>query len=183
MMGKSARPITPAFAFAPVTGKGRKPISRASLTSKPCRAFWCMKRLCIGSIRSAFGGGVTALFDGNRLSDHAAQNTRLTLGEMVVEGSGGTLTLSGDGAVTRRVLGSLDVEPLVFDWQDRDFGGDCVQLTCQHLLEAISSEAPSPLDAKHYIENLRVVEAIYESHSHGKRIARVDFPPVDNSPH
>ncbi|MEO0744941.1 MAG: Gfo/Idh/MocA family oxidoreductase, partial [Pseudomonadota bacterium] len=41
--------------------------------------------------------GVRALFDGNRLLDHAADNTRRTMGEALIEGTGGTLTLTGDG--------------------------------------------------------------------------------------
>ena len=46
-----------------------------------------------------YAGGVRALFDGNRLLDHDAENCRTTLGEALVEGTEGTLTLSGDGSV------------------------------------------------------------------------------------
>jgi len=42
--------------------------------------------------------GVRSVFDGNRLADHVAENTRLTMGEMVIEGEAGTVTLDGSGA-------------------------------------------------------------------------------------
>ena len=35
------------------------------------------------------------MFDGNRLADHKAENRRLTMGEMLIEGSKGTLRLNG----------------------------------------------------------------------------------------
>ena len=47
-------------------------------------------------------GGARALFDGNRSLDHAADNLRRTMGEALIEGNGGTLTLTGDGAVLLR---------------------------------------------------------------------------------
>ena len=40
-------------------------------------------------------GGARAMFDGNRLADHKAENRRLTMGEMLIEGSKGTLRLNG----------------------------------------------------------------------------------------
>jgi len=43
--------------------------------------------------------GVRSVFDGNRLADHVAENTRLTMGEMVIEGEAGTVTLDGSGAL------------------------------------------------------------------------------------
>ena len=42
---------------------------------------------------------------GNRLADHKAENRRLTMGEMLIEGSEGTLRLDGDGALWLRSHG------------------------------------------------------------------------------
>lgn len=131
-------------------------------------------------VQFGFENGMTALFDGNRLADHPAKNPRLTLGEMVIDGSDGTLSLNGDGEVSLRAHGEQDSSPIAFDWQDRDFGGDCVKLTSEHLLDAILTGAASPLDAASYLENLRIVEAVYESDASSCRINSANFPPVDN---
>ncbi|MEM7718513.1 MAG: Gfo/Idh/MocA family oxidoreductase, partial [Pseudomonadota bacterium] len=48
-----------------------------------------------GTILFDQGNGRRAVFDGNRLLDHAATNTRCTMGEALVEGTEGTLTLAG----------------------------------------------------------------------------------------
>jgi len=50
-----------------------------------------------GVIMFDFKGQRTGLFDGNRLNDHVAENTRLTMGEMWLEGSAGVLRLDGSG--------------------------------------------------------------------------------------
>ena len=49
-----------------------------------------------------YGAGKRALFDGNRLLDHNAENCRTTLGEALVEGTQGTIQLYGNGRVTLR---------------------------------------------------------------------------------
>ena len=46
-----------------------------------------------GIILFDFENGRRGLFDGNRLVDHKADNRRLTMGEMSIEGSGGSLRL------------------------------------------------------------------------------------------
>ena len=55
-----------------------------------------------------YDNGVRALFDGNRLLDHGAENCRTTLGEALVEGTKGTLSLAGDGSVHLRHFGDLE---------------------------------------------------------------------------
>ena len=47
-------------------------------------------------------------FDGNRLSDHIAKDRRLTIGEMLIEGSNGSLRLNGDGELFKRKFGILE---------------------------------------------------------------------------
>ena len=49
-------------------------------------------------------------YTGNRLADHKAENRRLTMGEMMIEGSDGTLRLDGDGALWLRSHGKNSFE-------------------------------------------------------------------------
>ena len=55
-----------------------------------------------GIILFDFAAGPRGVFDGNRLADHAAENRRLTMGELLIEGEGGTLALNGDGGISLR---------------------------------------------------------------------------------
>jgi len=108
-----------------------------------------------------FEGGARGVFDGNRLSDHAAENRRLTLGEMWIEGSGGTLRLDGDGRLWLRAFGENAEIEQIFAWQDRHFGGDCVYLTNRATLEAWRRGEEPETSAERYIRNQELVEQIY----------------------
>ena len=118
-----------------------------------------------GVIQLAFAGGARALFDGNRLADHAAANRRLTMGEMEIDGSAGSLRLDGDGGIRLRAHGSNDWVAERYDWQDRHFGGDCVYLTSRAALAAFRAGAPAENEAADYLRNLALVEAVYRSHA------------------
>jgi predicted dehydrogenase len=111
------------------------------------------------------------VFDGNRLADHAAGNRRLTMGELVVEGSAGTLRLDGDGGLWLRAHGSNTEVPQEFDWLDRNFGGDCVFNLQRHVVEHLLRGTPLVNTAREYLANLRIERAIYESNAAGQRIA------------
>jgi hypothetical protein len=50
---------------------------------------------------------------GNRLADHKAENRRLTMGEMLIEGSEGTLRLDGDGGLWLRSHGEKHLQNFV----------------------------------------------------------------------
>ena len=115
-------------------------------------------------------GGVRALFDGNRLLDHAADNTRRTMGEALIEGTGGTLTLTGDGRVTRRAFGSqAAVEVLGPDTWD-GFGGDCVHALNTHVIDAINGKGPLENEAQDYLSVIAIKDAIYRSAKAGRRV-------------
>lgn len=107
--------------------------------------------------------GVRGLIDGNRLADHRADNTRRTMGEMVVEGEKGSLVLTGDGAVTFREHGSETITPLAFNWRDHGFGGDCVYLFTRHVVEHYRHGSPRQNSGRDYLRNLEIEEAIYQS--------------------
>jgi len=115
-------------------------------------------------------GGGRAVFDGNRALDHAAANTRLTLGELEVEGSAASLRLTGDGRVWLRERGAAEwaAHPLAFT--DRDFGGDCVQAFQQHVIDALNGRGAVETMARDYLANLDVERLVYLSAEQGRKI-------------
>ncbi|MEM9359107.1 MAG: Gfo/Idh/MocA family oxidoreductase [Pseudomonadota bacterium] len=123
-----------------------------------------------GVIIFQFANGTRGVFDGNRLSDHKAENRRLTMGEMIVEGSGGVIQLSGDGTITRRPHGSNEAEVIAYDWRDHAFGGDCVYLLQAASIEAIKGQRPLENTGEDYLRNIEIENAIYQSSADGRRI-------------
>lgn len=116
------------------------------------------------------GSGVRALFDGNRLLDHAADNTRRTMGEALIEGTAGTLALTGDGRVTRRDFGKTDtVDVLAADTWD-GFGGDCVHALNTHVIDAMRGNGAVENAARDYLSVIAVKDAIYASAKAGQRV-------------
>ena len=117
-----------------------------------------------------FQDGTRAVFDGNRLADHAAEDPRRTMGEMRIEGAKGELSLDGNGVIRFRAHGNSQAEEMPFDWQDRGFGGDCVYLLNRHVVDHMLHGAPLMNEARDYLTNLRIEEAIYQSHAQAMRI-------------
>jgi predicted dehydrogenase len=115
-------------------------------------------------------GDVRCVFDGNRLSDHAAHNRRLVMGEMTIEGEKGVLTLDGDATLAFRPHGTNARELIAYDWSDRDFAGDCVYRLQRHVVDARIEGRAAQNAARDYLDNLRVEEAIYASHANGCRV-------------
>ena len=103
------------------------------------------------------------MFDGNRLVDHAAQNRRLTMGEMLVEGSAGVIRLDGDGRLFERAHGSNVESEIRYDWSQTGFGGDSVRRLQQHVVEALRAGRAPANSGREYLTNLAVEEAIYAS--------------------
>ena len=79
-------------------------------------------------------GGVRSVFDGNRHLDHASDNLRRTMGEALIEGTGGVLSLFGDGRVEKRAFGAAKAEVLLPPDTWNGFGGDCVHALQQHVV-------------------------------------------------
>ncbi len=117
-----------------------------------------------------FDSGARGLFDGNRLADHAAGNRRLTMGEMLIEGSDGALRLDGDGRLFLRVHGSNDEKEIAYEWQDRGFGGDCVYRLQRHVVDHLLGRGPVMNTGAEYLANLRIEQAVYESDRLGQRL-------------
>lgn len=123
-----------------------------------------------GYVLFDFADGVRAMFDGNRLLDHAADNKRRTMGEGLVEGTRGTLTLYGDGSVTHRVFGSN--EEITYLPPDRfdGFGGDCVHHLQAHVIAGLRHGAPLENTAQEYLKVRMIEDAIYASAQTGSKI-------------
>ncbi|MGI9422970.1 MAG: Gfo/Idh/MocA family protein [Hyphomicrobiaceae bacterium] len=118
-----------------------------------------------------FRGGLRGVFDGNRLSDHVAQNRRLTMGEMLIEGSDGVIELGGDGGITLRAHGSNDKQPVAYDWHDHAFGGDCVYLLQKAAVDSLLDGQPIENSATDYLRNIEIEEAVYRSGSECRKIS------------
>lgn len=116
-------------------------------------------------------GGARALFDGNRHLDHAADNHRRTMGEALIEGTEGVLTLTGDGAVRFRAFKSTeDRELLPPDTWD-GFGGDCVHALQSHVVAGLLDGAPFENRAADYLTVVAAEDAIYRSAAEGRKIS------------
>lgn len=116
-----------------------------------------------GYITLEFGDGPTALIDGNRLNDHPAANTRLTMGEHWLEGSAGVLRLDGHGRLFWKPHGGPESEHR-YDWEDIGFAGDCVYRQQEHILERIGRGLAPVNTGREYLRNYAIEEAIYRSH-------------------
>ena len=117
-----------------------------------------------------YESGLRALFDGNRLLDHAAENHRVTLGVAQIEGTEGSLNLAGDGSVTFRPFDGVEFTTVLEAKSYEGFGGDCVFALQQHVIEGITKGTPLENQAADYLRNLEIVEAIYDSNERSVRI-------------
>ena len=123
-----------------------------------------------GYILMEFTSGVRALFDGNRLVDHPAENKRLTMGELSIEGEAGVINLDGDGRLWTRAMGANNSEPLRYSWSNTGFGGDSVHALQQHVIAHILDGSVLENSAKDYLRNLEIEDAVYRSAESGHRI-------------
>tara|TARA_R110002110_G_scaffold83635_28_gene217178 strand:+ start:7851 stop:8873 length:1023 start_codon:yes stop_codon:yes gene_type:complete len=123
-----------------------------------------------GFILFEFASGARGLFDGNRLSSHASENRRRTMGEMWLEGSEAVLQLDGDGGLSLRPHDSNSSVTISYDWEDTGFAGDCVYKLQRHIIDTLTAGTAPANTARDYLTNLRLVEAVYQSSAEGRRI-------------
>jgi predicted dehydrogenase len=130
-----------------------------------------------GYIVFEFAGGATGLFDGNRLNDHVARNTRRTMGEMWLEGSGGVLRLDGDARLWWKPHGGEERQHAYDRGREDTFGGGACEHLQRHVVRHLLEGAPLENSGRDYLANLRVQEAVYASAAQGRRIALDSFVP------
>ena len=116
-------------------------------------------------------GDVRVLFDGNRCLDHAAENTRCTMGEGLFEGDAGSIALTGDGALHHRAFGAVKATPKLAPDSSGRFGGDCTFHLQAHVIQALSGVRPFENEARDYLAVQAVEEAIYRSAETGAKVA------------
>ena len=109
------------------------------------------------------------LFDGNRLNDHVAEDCRLTMGEMHLEGSAGVLRLDGKGRLWWKAHGEPEHEE-IYNRSPQGFGGDCVYAFQHHVVGHLTEGTPLENSGDAYLANLRVEEAIYRASVEGRRV-------------
>ena len=114
--------------------------------------------------------GRRALFDANRHLDHRAENCRTTLGECLLEGTKGTITLYGNGELLLRKFASQEEEILlrVKNWPG--FAGDCVYSLQNHVISGLLTGMKFENSASDYLRVLELEQAIYKSAESGTRI-------------
>jgi len=113
--------------------------------------------------KDGLGDGMRSVIDANRLADHAATNTRRTMGELIVDGENGELRLDGDANLLFRLRGETVWEPVPFAWNNHGFGGDCVYNFTRHVVEHLTLGVPVANSAHEYLANLEAEEAAYRS--------------------
>ena len=116
--------------------------------------------------------GVRSIFDGNRLSDHATDNPRRTMGEFEIEGTKGTLYLDGQGQVWMREFGSQTRTPvaLTAPVDDTSFGGGCVAALNRHVIDALEGKRPFENTVADYLPVIAVKDAAYLSAQDARKI-------------
>jgi predicted dehydrogenase len=120
-----------------------------------------------GVVHFDFAGGERALFDANRLSDHAAEDRRRTIGEMWLEGEAGTLRLDGDGGLHLRAFASNAEAPHPYAWSNTGFAGDSVRALQAHVANHLLAGTPVENTGGEYLRNLEIEDAIYRSSETG----------------
>lgn len=114
--------------------------------------------------------GVRTILDANRNADHAATNLRRTMGEGLFEGTSGTLTLTGDGAVHLRNFAETTATCILPPDTSQNFGGDCTYHLQAHVLKALKAHGHIENIAENYIKVLEIEAAVYRSSENGVKV-------------
>jgi predicted dehydrogenase len=116
-----------------------------------------------------FANGAAGLLDGNRLADFEAANTRLTMGEMLIEGSDGSIRLDGEARLWLRRRGQAQAEH-AYDWNRRGYAGDSVHALQAHVVAHLREGTPLENTGAEYLRAVEVEAAIYRAHDEGRHI-------------
>ena len=123
-----------------------------------------------GLIICGYADGHRAVFDGNRLADHAADNPRLTMGEAHLEAEHASIRLDGFGRLMQRDTSTAVWREILPASEDQRFGGGCFEALCQHAVKAWQGDADLENSGGDYLQVLALEEAVYDSAASGRRI-------------
>ena len=101
----------------------------------------------------------------------AVVGLRMIVGELIIEGSKGTLRLDGDARLWRRDFAGNTETEHTYDWNDHLFGGDCVYACNRHILDAWMADKDANTEASAYVRNQIIQEAVYESAETGRKLS------------
>ena len=124
-----------------------------------------------GTFTFLYDQGLRAVFDGNRHLDHAATNTRKTMGELLIEGTKGCIQLNGNGDIHFREFGSLETRNINYEQSDTGFAGDSVYQLQAHVVEHLSAGTPLENTAEAYLLNQQLEELIYRASNEARTVA------------
>ena len=116
-----------------------------------------------------FANGAAGVFDGNRLVDHPATDTRMTNGVLLVEGDEGVVRLDGYGRLFLRTPAGEEREH-PYAWENRGFGGDCVYNQSKHVVDHLTRKLLLVNSGRDYLRNIVIEEAVYRSAAEGRYI-------------
>ncbi|WP_420548759.1 Gfo/Idh/MocA family protein [Curvivirga sp.] len=123
-----------------------------------------------GIVLFEFENGSRGIFDGNRNSDHSASNRRLTMGELVIEAEHKTIFLNGDGKIFIRETGSNLFQEIPYEWENTDFGGNCVFNLQKHIINCLINGDEIVNTATEYLKNVQITDLVYKSNDKKRQI-------------
>jgi predicted dehydrogenase len=122
-----------------------------------------------GQVLLKFRNGATAIWDASRYNESEAGNPRFTFGELRIDGTGGHLTMDTDSTIRVKRLGQPAFE-LDYARERKNFAGDCVYLLQRHFVDCMLSGAEFESNGTDYLNNVRIVDAAYESARTGSTV-------------
>jgi predicted dehydrogenase len=116
-----------------------------------------------------FQSGATAVWDANRYNESEAESPRFTFGDLRIDGTRGHLTMDATSAIRVKRLGEPAVE-LAYVREPKNFAGDCVFFLQRHFVDCLLSGREFESTGADYLNNVRAVEAAYESARTGSTV-------------
>ena len=100
------------------------------------------------------------------------------MGEMWLEGERGVMRLDGQARLWWKPHQAAETLHPYEGTVEGPFGGACTALNA-HVLAHLQHGTPLENEAAHYLDVLRVQDAIYHSHASGRRVSLAEFQPQD----
>ncbi len=123
-----------------------------------------------GLVFFQFKNGIKGLLDANRLSDHIATDRRLTIGELLIEGSKGSIRLDGNGNIFFRQFETNDETKIKYKWYKKGFAGDSVYFFQKYVIDRLRSNRKIINEIDEYIRNIEIEDAVYKSNRLGRTV-------------